>query len=301
MNKKIFDNEKGSAMILVALGMAVLLGLVSLVTDTGLIFVSQAKLVNAVDAAALAGAQELPGRPDLAVTVAENYAVTNGVNAHDLDIEVMNENKAIRVQAERNVNLLFAKILGINTGFVEHEATAQVGPIAATEGVVPLGIQEQELNFGEQYTLKVGAGESDTGWFGALALGGPGASTYEENLTYGYPEVISIGDILDVQTGNISNPTKRAIDFRLLACNHTPYCTVDHFQRDCARLVKIPIIEKINARDVKVVGFGVLLLDDVTGQGNDSYVKGRFVQTILPGEISGEAENFGVLGVKLIE
>ncbi|MEL7563575.1 MAG: pilus assembly protein TadG-related protein [Dehalobacterium sp.] len=293
-------NEKGSAIIIVALGMVVFLGLVSLVTDTGLIFASKSQLVNAVDAAALAGAQELPERRDLAVTTAENYAVANGVNTDDLTIEIINNDKAIKVQAGRTVNLLFAKVLGINTGFVEHEAVAQVGPIAAIDGVVPLGIQKQKLNFGEQYTLKVGAGESDTGWFGAIALGGPGASTYEDNLTYGYQETISIGDIFNIEPGNMSGPTNKAINFRIAECKHSPYCTVDHFDRDCPRLVKLPIIEVIGSK-VKVVGFGVMLLDDVTGQGDDCYVKGKFVQTILAGEISGEAENFGVLGVKLIQ
>jgi len=303
MQKNYFsfiNNEKGSAIIIVALGMVIFLGLVSLVTDAGLIFVSKSKLINAIDASALAGAQELPEHPNSAVSIAKNYAVANGVNIDDLSIEVINSNKAIKVQAERTVNLLFAKVLGINTGFVEHQAVAQVGPIAATDGVVPLGIQKQELIFGEQYSLKVGAGESDTGWFGALALGGPGASTYEENLTNGYQETINIGDIFNIETGNMSNPTTRAVNFRMAECKHSPYCTVDSFDRDCPRLVKLPIIEVIDSK-VKVVGFGVLLLDDVLGQGTDCYVKGKFVQTILPGEINGEAENFGVLGVKLIQ
>ena len=61
--QKLITNEKGSAIVLVALAMTVFLGMVSLVTDTGLIFVSKARLVNAVDAAVLAGAQNyLTGR-----------------------------------------------------------------------------------------------------------------------------------------------------------------------------------------------------------------------------------------------
>jgi len=296
---KFIADERGSAIVLVALCMTVFLGMVSLVTDTGLVYAAKARLVNAVDAAVLAGAQELPGRPDEAVAVAENYAEVNGFDL--LTAEVINENKSLKVSAQKEVNLLFAKVFGFNSGLVSHEAVAQVGPIAAANGVVPLGIQEQELNFGVQYTLKVGAGESTEGWFGALALGGPGASTYEDNLTYGYDATINLGDIFNIENGNMSNPTKRAIDFRINGCKHTPYCTVDSFSRDCPRLIKVPIIKLLSGKKVEVVGFGVMLLDDVTGLGNECYVKGKFVQTILPGEISGEDKNFGVWGVKLVQ
>ncbi|HHT64302.1 MAG: pilus assembly protein TadG-related protein [Bacillota bacterium] len=297
--QKLITNEKGSAIVLVALAMTVFLGMVSLVTDTGLIFVSKARLVNAVDAAVLAGAQELPHWPDTAAQVAENYATVNGIE--NPTVEVIDEKRALKVKGERTVNLLFARVLGFNTGIVTHEAVAKVGPIAAADGVVPLGIQEREFEFGVQYTLKVGAGESEHGWFGALALGGPGASTYEKNLTYGYSETISLGDIFNTETGNMSNPTKRAINYRIDGCKHSPYCTVSHFQRDCPRLIKVPIIKLLSGKKVEVVGFGVMLLDDVTGQGNECYVKGKFVQTILPGEISGDEKNFGVWGVKLIQ
>jgi hypothetical protein len=297
--KKFISNESGSALVLVAISMTVLLGMVSLVTDVGLIYVSKARLVNAVDAAVLAGAQELPEKPDLAVSVAENYAAVNGIE--HLTVEVTNDHKTLKVAGEKTVNLLFARLLGFNTGTVGHQAAAQVGPIAAAEGVVPLGIQEQELNFGVQYTLKVGAGESEEGWFGALALGGPGASTYEDNLTFGYAETINLGDIFYIENGNMSNPTKRAIDYRIQECKHTPYCTVSNYQRDCPRLIKVPIIRLKSGKKVEIVGFGVMLLDDVTGLGNECFVKGKFIQTILPGEISGEAKNFGVWGVKLIQ
>ncbi|MDK2821784.1 MAG: hypothetical protein PWP31_1749 [Clostridia bacterium] len=297
--RKLLLEQKGSALILISLAMTALLGIVSLVTDVGLVYVSKFNLVNAVDAAALAGTQELPDRPQKAKEVAKNYAIANGVN-ENLDIELLND-YSLKVHASREIDLLFAKVIGFNKGFVSHEAIAQVAPIIKTSGVVPLGLEKQELKFGEQYNLKVGAGAAETGWFGALALGGSGASRYEDNLTYGYKETLQIGDIVEVENGNMSNPTKRAIDDRIFSCDHYPYCTVDKFDRNCRRLVKIPIVEVLNKKSVRIVGFTMFLLDGVMGQGKDCYVKGKFVKTIIPGEVSTEAENFGLLGVRLIE
>ena len=144
-------------------------------------------------------------------------------------------------------------------------------------------------------------GELSPGWFGALALGGPGASRYEDNLTFGYSGSLKIGDIIDIQTGNISGPTKRAIDYRIAEDKHTPYCTVDNFKRDCSRLIKVPVIEPVASKKVKIIGFAMFLIDDATGHGNESYVKGKFVKTITSGEIDPGAQDFGLFGVRLIQ
>jgi len=60
-------------------GVVVLLGCASLVTDVGLLYTSRNRLINAADAAALAGAQELPDKPEMAEAVAREYAKDNGV------------------------------------------------------------------------------------------------------------------------------------------------------------------------------------------------------------------------------
>jgi hypothetical protein len=305
---RLLSDEKGSAIIIFALGLTVFLGFSALVTDVGILYLADYKLTNAVDAAVLAGAQELPYNPQGAVTQATNYAIANGLKEEQFSIEVLKDNKLIRITAEKDVNLLFAKVLGFDTGKVNHVAEAQVAAIVGINGAAPLGIEKHDFVFGEQYTLKVGAGATDylnqeisPGWFGALALGGPGASTYEDNLTYGYPGSLKVGDIVNIQTGNISGPTKKAIDYRIAEDKHVPYCTVDNFERDCSRLIKVPVIEAVDKKRVKIIGFSMFLVDDVTGQGNESYVKGKFVKTIASGEVSPEAQDYGLVGVRLVK
>ncbi|MFZ5942656.1 MAG: TadE/TadG family type IV pilus assembly protein [Bacillota bacterium] len=308
MVKKLLKDERGSAIIIFTLGLTVFFGFLAFVADTGLLYYKKADLANAVDAAALAGAQELPYKPQTAVDKAVEYGTANGLIANNLVIQIFDSNKKIKVSSQKDINLLFAKILGIDSGRVGHTATAQVASIVGVNGAAPLGIQKHDFVFGQQYTLKVGAGDTSNltgeispGWFGALALGGPGASTYEDNLSFGYDGNLKIGDLIDIQTGNISGPTKDAIDYRISQDKHTPYCTVDHFERDCSRLIKVPVIEAAGHKTVKILGFSMFLIDDVTGQGNDSYVKGKFVRTIAVGEIDPDSQDYGLLGIKLVE
>ena len=55
-----FREERGQAMVIVALSLVVLLGATALSVDVGMQFNTKAKLQAAADAAALAGAQDLP-------------------------------------------------------------------------------------------------------------------------------------------------------------------------------------------------------------------------------------------------
>jgi hypothetical protein len=69
--------ERGQALILFALGMVAILGFASLTIDIGLFVRERGHVQSAVDASALAAAQELPDSGANAITVAKQYALSN--------------------------------------------------------------------------------------------------------------------------------------------------------------------------------------------------------------------------------
>lgn len=77
---KLVKDRSGQALVIVAITMVVLLGFASLAIDIGRVSVEKGKLQNAADAAALAGAHELP-KAIIAKTTAMAYAEKNGVPA----------------------------------------------------------------------------------------------------------------------------------------------------------------------------------------------------------------------------
>lgn len=298
-------DNKGASIVLVTLMMVVLLSCTALVADVGLVKINQIALANALDAAALAGAQELPDQSK-AISVAQSYMVSNGIDINNVQINVLDNNQKIKLSASRQVNLLFATVLGFNKGNIDAESVAQARPLSSVTGLVPLGLEEQTLVYGELYVLKNGAGASTPpgyhpGWFKALGLGKPGASTYESNLMYGYQGSIKIGDLIDIETGNMSGPTLDGVTYRLFHCNHVPSCTVDNFRRDCAKVVYVPVIKAYDQKSVKVVGFASFLLTGGTSVGTDSYIYGYFIKNILPGDSDSSASDYGLYTVKLIK
>ena len=80
------DGQRGQVMVLFALIAGVLVLFVMLVVDVGFLLVEKSQVQNAVDAAALAGAQELPDDAGQAELVAREYAEANGVDPDGLTI-----------------------------------------------------------------------------------------------------------------------------------------------------------------------------------------------------------------------
>lgn len=300
----LLRKEKGSIAVLMAISMTVLAGFTAFALDFGQVYYERYQLTNIVDSAALAGAQEMPENYSEAEDKAKEYAEINGGNFKEINVTIDESSNTIRVDALRSVSYKFARILGFEGTSVSAVAVAKVGTVGETSGIMPFGIQEQQLNFGQLYDLKVDAPpEYGAGNFGALALGGPGANIYRNNIKYTYDdEPVGVTDVLDTETGNMDDPTGDGISYRLNEETCETPCTPDSFERDCSRLVTVPVYvplgDKNNIKEVEVIGFAAFLLEEVT---SDSSIKGYFVETIVPGGIDNTTGDYGLKSVKLIE
>lgn len=76
--------ESGQALVLMVLCLVVLLGMAGLVVDIGRSYVAQRQLQQAVDAAALAAAQDLPDTANTNTTITSYSALAGNKNAHSL-------------------------------------------------------------------------------------------------------------------------------------------------------------------------------------------------------------------------
>ena len=187
--RRLLREEKGSALVLAALIMGVLLSFTALVVDVGMLYLTRTRLFNATDAAALAGVQALPEDPQEAERLAREFAWRNGAPEGRVNVAISEDKHAILVATSKKVGLGFARVFGVSTAEVRARSKALVGPINSMRGVAPFGVERQAFEYGEQYVLKYGAGQLEGqrhGNFGALALGGTGAGNYRRNIVEGY-------------------------------------------------------------------------------------------------------------------
>jgi Flp pilus assembly protein TadG len=303
--KRLTSGESGLALVLVSLAMVVLLSMTALVVDVGAVTLHKNRLANACDAAALAGARELPNT-GAATQVANNYINLNGVSPDDTRIEILEGGKKIKVASAREVEFTFARVLGFTSTTVNADATAIFGAISSATGIIPLSVPEQELNFGHEYKLKVGAPGLVSGNFGALALEGSGADKYRTLIKEGYNGLISVGDWVTTEPGNMSGPTRDGINHRTSQCTHN--CTVDNYDPSCKRVVIVPVYDPETMgggrNEVMVVGFAAFLLSkDAVKQGKECTVYGYFLQTTPPPSssfsVDPDQNDFGLRSVRL--
>lgn len=161
MLKKLWKKEDGQALVLAALLLATLLGFAALVIDVGSLQVEKQRLQTVVDAAALAGAQELPDA-NAARKTAEAYAEMNGVDKSSLVITTPYDGSPnmIEVVSTARVAYTFAGILGFQEGDVTARAVARYGIAGSVPWIVPFVIPEPPaFNYDSVYVMRMyGAG-----------------------------------------------------------------------------------------------------------------------------------------------
>ncbi len=298
--KELIGNQRGSVTIITVAALAILLGFAALVIDVGFLYVNRTELVNMVDAAALAGVQDLPDNTAQAEASGRSYATLNGRVSDNVEISVPS-NKIVAVTALRTVELTFAKILGVSKAEVRAAAAAVLKPISGVVGVVPFGVVKQDFIYGQTYDLKVGAGDGYSGNYDALALGGNGSRNYTDNIKYGYESKLSVGQWVSTETGNMSGGTLEGVNYRINADHAATYDTVEP---GSPRIIIVPLIESITndtgRHDVKIVGFAGFFLEGVSGSGTLNNVSGKFMHLVIAGDTSGTAPDFGVYSASLV-
>lgn len=331
MNKQCLRKRTGAVMTFVAIGLLVMLGMFALVVDAGLLFAERSRLVNAVDAGALAGVTALPDDQATATLRAKVFVQRNDPDVADSDIIVGFANTPsgtttivngrINVTATKNVPLMFAKFLGFETAPVSATASAGLKYFGSGSGVVPFGVTEETVSgmtAGERYILKFGPQlptDEDIstlgypvgpfrGNFGALAIGGSGASVYRDNIMYGSSTTLSVGDVISTEPGVMSGPTDTAVDYRIGLDPSATYATVVDTS---PRVVIVPIIDPgvgdISGRtDVTIKGFAAFFLEEFTGKGQTGFVIGSFIErkvvSGVPG--GGGSVDYGIYTYSLV-
>lgn len=152
-------NSTGAVTIVVAFAIAALMAITALIVDVGLLYQERRQLQTAVDAAALAAAQDLAegrGEPQAELT-AERYLLDNSATALDfIEISYPTPNQ-VGVTTGTTRKFFFARIFGREKASLKANATAAWGPATSVRNLVPIMVP---LSF-----ISSHIGEGNTGSF----------------------------------------------------------------------------------------------------------------------------------------
>lgn len=304
LKRTLLESRKGTSTVVFAMALVVLTTSAAFAVDIGNTLAQKARLSTAVDSAALAGAQELAANTGYAESFVETYLQKNTTNTDEIEVLIGDDQRTIEVTAAKTVNNYFARVIGRDQEQVSASATAKVENISSLNGARPLAIVQQDFVYGARYTLKEGGGDGTTGNYAAIALGGTGGSTYRYNLLNGFGGTISVGDLIQTETGNIAGATETSITHLVNGCTHSPSCTYQYYNRNCSRIIFLPVVNTlmVNGRKhVQVLGFATFFLEGVTNHGGQADVVGRFITYNMEGETASNINDYGTYGIRLIK
>jgi hypothetical protein len=149
MNGRTFQfarSERAQSLVITLLFITVLIGLAAAVLDVGAWYRADRKLQANADAAALAGAHELPESTTSASSSALDYADRNDGGLAPSGIEfrtTLLPNDTIVVNAERPTPGFFAKLFGFDSVQVRAKAVARAGVPHPARYAAPIGVDER--------------------------------------------------------------------------------------------------------------------------------------------------------------
>jgi Flp pilus assembly protein TadG len=306
-------SERGQAFVLVAVAMVMCLGMAALVLDVGNWFRDKRRLQGTVDAAALAGAQQLPDDSSGAQAQALSYANKNGGDVAGANIVITSKyqaNDTITVTGQRNDAGIFSKVIDIPGASISATATARVGPPAQALHVAPMVVScDHELiqncdndntpQFNVPTTLPfdpMGA----PGAFGMLNLDGQNGtvgSNDEGNwIEKGFDRYLGLGKYKSDPGAKFSGqPVQSALNSRLNT------------------VLLFPVFKTLTGTgqnaQYDIIGWIGFYLTGFDVHGNSATLHGYFTQYIAEGILAKHAPGsggvpssfFGVTSIQLIE
>ena len=311
--------EDGQVLALFAFGLVAFCGLVGMSIDVGQLVYTRTDLQKIADAAALAGSQDLPNA-STARASADTYVTKNGGASCQPNCATVNAaGDTITVTATRHVSYTFLKVIGLSGADLSATARARAGYYVGGAGLLPWGFIASNNSYStllqnpcylgndtaglpqfkqnQQCTVKYGAGSSSGGDFGALSLGGTGASIYRANIANGSTQTFKRGDLVASETGNMVGPTGQGIGDRfalpapstclgnargqVLKSNTDGTVSI---RPECAaspRIGLIPVVDQINNQQQStILGFAFVYLSGSVGGGGNTQVNVEFVKFV---------------------
>jgi Flp pilus assembly protein TadG len=274
-------SDSGQAMLFVVVALLGLVGLVSLVVDGGSWFRTQRQVQTAADAAALAGAQNLPIDQTGARSTAISYAQQNfsGIAAPTITFPSAAE---IDVVAAKPVNGIILPALNATA---RAHARAQVSAPSSLKNVAPIAVYKDyacivtnPTCFGQ--TVVLGFDDDNPfdptkSKFGLLDLdrdGSAGSGDMKNWLDNGYPDFLPVNTIYPPANGE-----KNGIKSQLQSA------------ADAHRVLLFPVYDTATVTGYHVIGWAAFVIDDIgKWAGKEHILTGHFVTFLATDLAAGD-------------
>jgi Putative Flp pilus-assembly TadE/G-like len=302
-----FREERGAVVVVTALFMTVLLGIAAFAIDAGSWYRADRQLQTKVDAAALAGAQELPWDPGLATSTALSYASKNGGGPAPMVTitKTSSNNDTIVVQGSESAPGFFSKVLGVDSVTVGAHARAKVAGLGSAKYVAPLTVSDEHPMLKCVKTKPPAScyGPATLDWemlkdvpgaFGFITLNGDknvGSSTLGDWILHGYDQELPANKWYDSVPGAKFDSTEIQSTMQQMI--------------DGKKDMLFPVYSTVQGNGSNgqyyVIGWVVFQPTKMYAKGGKSYLEGIFKGVLWEGAEGSVTQDFGVRFIRLTD
>jgi Flp pilus assembly protein TadG len=306
MRRVALRAEHGQALAYTVVFLTVFVGMAALAVDAGSWLREQRQLQTAADAAALAGAQELPAEGAAQASAADYAGRNERPNATSSVSTKWSYNDTIDVVVTSKAPGFFSKLFNILEVDVGAKAQARVAPPSELKNVAPIAVKNTQeklacsptpcfreptrINFEESTLTSSTFGLVDLSKSGDPA--GVGSSQIASWIEDGYPGYLGVDQWYDALTGQRIGPLR------------------DTLREQYGKTLLFPVFDAADpdTRRFHVVGWAAFVITNVVEwrpdnkecRPNCKLLEGYFVDYIATGFFSGPGTpNFGVRVVAL--
>ena len=295
-------SQRGQSLVVITVFMMSLLGMAALAIDVGSWYQTKRSLQADADAAALAGASQLPAGWSFAQSAAQGNYAKNGKGSDSVtyqNVTVNTANDSVKVTTTRSANSYFARLFGHSSATITVSATATVESFSSIgSGSAPWGVMKQSFTVGNSYPMytdnRANANNGALQDYYANPTCTPGgnpngANDYAHEIGGSFDPSgltvcpIKVGDQIPTKTGNNSGKTASGLNTRITSnggwlptssiVSFTNGGLVNVLLPNSPQLVTVPVVTNTNGSTtwpsppnrVKVVGFAVFV---ITNCGN---------------------------------
>jgi Flp pilus assembly protein TadG len=224
--RSLWRQESGQGLVVGTLAMVVILGFAAMAIDVGIFLHERRELQNAADAAALAGAAELPESPAEAEAKVQEWADKNGIDIAGGELELVEittthvTNDTVAVRVVRETPFVFGRVLGLTSESMHATGVSRVGSPTIATNAMPWALRKsykeaaEDAGYGQPVVLMESEHGGASGAFGGLCFGGHcGASDYRDAIEEG--ATVDLTGSYEMAPGVMPGPTGQGVDYRL--------------------------------------------------------------------------------------
>ncbi|MCX7708850.1 MAG: hypothetical protein N2484_03275 [Clostridia bacterium] len=300
--KQFIFSTKGSSSIVVVCSAVMILLTAALVTDIGYAAFERYKLSKGAKEVAKIGAAELIKNRETAVRMMKENAVQKVSSLSEMDIKISDNHREISIRLGKPFEYIFLGYAGIQSKELKEGVTARLSGISQYKGIRPFAVEKQNFRFDQDFILSNQKSERPNSIrIRELDLGN---GDFESSILYGFRKNLKAGNGVYPLNEFSKEQTEQCIKQLLDKCKHKPRCTPENYQRDCSRIMILPVVGKLqdeNQEIMKIEGFTAFFIKNTNTTKQGLVLEGRFLKYTVDSRINDAVPDFGLMGIELIQ